>query len=165
MTLLQEVKKYDAYYIDLKKRHLEVKKHPENYTENQLDDIRVEWAFNKSDLRDNEYKRDVLDLGLEIINSFLITDETIPVSDLMKRLDIGTSVHYDIEQGMMTMALRELEKNEAIKVIREPSISVAYQTISQGDNDPATPGTVDGHGISKCVCDQCQVQLIVSGEL
>jgi len=102
---------------------------------------------------------------LDIINSFLIDDETIPIGDLMKRLDIGTSIHYDIEAGMMSFALRELEKGDSIKVIREPSVSMAYQTICQDEDDPATPGTVDGHGISKLICSDCQIQLTIGGPI
>jgi len=160
-TLLSEIQAYDVYYRDLKKRRLAVKKHPENFTEEQMDDLRVEWAMNKSDRRLNEYKRDVNSMMLDIINSFLIDDETIPIGDLMKRLDIGTSIHYDIEAGMMSFALRELEKGDSIKVIREPSVSMAYQTICQEENDPATPGVVDGHGISKLICSECQIQLVL----
>ncbi len=67
-TLLSEIQAYDVYYRDLKKRRLAVKKHPENFTEEQMDDLRVEWAMNKSDRRLNEYKRDVNSMMLDIIN-------------------------------------------------------------------------------------------------
>jgi hypothetical protein len=165
-NLKEEVEKFNLYYAGLRKVRRRMKKHPEEFTEQQIDDMRIEWAVNKSAKRLNSWNEDAIDMTGEIINIFLDDSEVLPISELKRRLDIGSGFGYDAEQGLLTRALRLLEDYGAVRINREPGLSIAYQLIARvEETDPFTPAQVDSHGVSRCICDGCTVKLVdLSGE-
>lgn len=161
MTMQEEVEKFDTYYKDLKSRRMRAKKHPEEFTEEQLDDLRVEWVFSKHEYRLNEWNRDVVGLEEDMLNSFLKNDEVVSVNEMARRLDIGPSWMYDDEQGMMVAAIRELEEVGKIEVIREPCTAIPAKVIYNDKpfSKMVITEPIDGHGISKLTCGNCQLRL------